>query len=360
MAVSHWRFECTGSWSTSLLSNDILFTVYASSNVEWSCSLTAQHITVQEGIYLFKHDINPYSGGSFRHVRFHSRSILNKSTNDIVKSPLLLSVFTTILPSSRRLASALWTLNDVSGAYALVRIWRSRQNMQSSLRDTLVAASWVGVHYLETCWSLEIDTSSIHISFCRRWHFPHLHSRILWLFCQSCLHAKVRTSYCTSDSDSRFSLHREVVAICICTSPARAFVAIIHCDVTPNPFAVDDQPSVPSRLSTSHWGWSMETFTPNRRIFSVLHYLKPDFNSHRWKLGMDTPNLGCNVRNDLEFPQLFLPPTQFCSTPGWPFLTWCQIQGCGGIFSQRCLTIFDLSFWWSFQCISSSMWFQFV
>ena len=38
---------------------------------------------VQEGIYLFNHDIDPYSGGSFRHVRLllatrpsHSRPYL--------------------------------------------------------------------------------------------------------------------------------------------------------------------------------------------------------------------------------------------------------------------------------------------
>ena len=59
----------------------------------------------------------------------------------------------------------------------------------------------------------------------------------------------------------------------------------------------------------------MEISTVDRRILSVLHSPRPDFNSHRRKLGMDTPNLGCNVRNDLEIPQLFLPPTQFCSTP---------------------------------------------
>jgi GPI-anchor transamidase subunit U len=29
----------------------------------------SQHHLVQEGIYLFRHGIDPYSGGSFRHVR---------------------------------------------------------------------------------------------------------------------------------------------------------------------------------------------------------------------------------------------------------------------------------------------------
>jgi hypothetical protein len=33
------------------------------------CTSVSQHHLVQEGIYLFRHGIDPYSGGSFRHVR---------------------------------------------------------------------------------------------------------------------------------------------------------------------------------------------------------------------------------------------------------------------------------------------------
>ncbi|KAF9527285.1 GPI transamidase subunit PIG-U [Crepidotus variabilis] len=97
---------------------------------------------LKEGIFLFNHDIDPYSGGSFR------------------QSPLLLSLFTTILPSSSKpLASLLWTLNDVVGAYTLVQIWRSRQNVTSSRRDTLVAAAYLLNPYLFLP-SLALSTSS--------------------------------------------------------------------------------------------------------------------------------------------------------------------------------------------------------
>lgn len=96
---------------------------------------------LQEGIYLFNHDIDPYSGGSFRH------------------SPLLLSFFATLLPNSRKLASILWTVNDAVGAWALVQIWRARQNVKSSPRDALVAALYLFNPYLFLP-SLALSTSS--------------------------------------------------------------------------------------------------------------------------------------------------------------------------------------------------------
>ncbi|KAH9485524.1 GPI transamidase component GAB1 [Psilocybe cubensis] len=97
---------------------------------------------LKEGIFLFNHDIDPYSGGSFRH------------------SPLLLSFFATVLPSSRRLASALWTASDAVGAWALVEIWRARQNLRRSSRDLLVAASYLLNPYLFLP-SLALSTSSL-------------------------------------------------------------------------------------------------------------------------------------------------------------------------------------------------------
>ncbi|KDR75106.1 hypothetical protein GALMADRAFT_249005 [Galerina marginata CBS 339.88] len=96
---------------------------------------------LQEGIYLFKHGIDPYSGGSFRH------------------SPLLLSFFATVLPNSRKFASVLWTLSDAIGALALVQIWRARQNVRESPRDSLVAASYLLNPYLFLP-SLALSTSS--------------------------------------------------------------------------------------------------------------------------------------------------------------------------------------------------------
>ncbi|KAJ3504422.1 hypothetical protein NLJ89_g7940 [Agrocybe chaxingu] len=97
---------------------------------------------LQEGIYLFQHDVDPYSGGSFRH------------------SPLLLSLFTTVLPSSRTLASLLWTLNDVAGAWAMVEIWRARQHLRSSPRDILIASLYLLNPYIFLP-SVALSTSSL-------------------------------------------------------------------------------------------------------------------------------------------------------------------------------------------------------
>ncbi|KAF9010614.1 GPI transamidase subunit PIG-U [Cyathus striatus] len=80
---------------------------------------------LQEGIYLFNHDIDPYSGGTFRH------------------SPLYLALFTTILPTNQKLCSILWTSCDVIGAWALIQTWRQRQNVKDSPRDSLIAATYL-------------------------------------------------------------------------------------------------------------------------------------------------------------------------------------------------------------------------
>ncbi|KAL1695025.1 GPI transamidase subunit PIG-U [Schizophyllum commune] len=80
---------------------------------------------LQEGIYLYNLGVNPYSGGVFHH------------------SPLLLSLFTTILPNSRWAAHLLWTAADAIAAWALVAIWRRRQGVAESSRDWLVAASYL-------------------------------------------------------------------------------------------------------------------------------------------------------------------------------------------------------------------------
>ncbi|KAL0569558.1 hypothetical protein V5O48_012410 [Marasmius crinis-equi] len=97
---------------------------------------------LQEGIYLFQSGVDPYSGGVFRH------------------SPLYLSLFSTFLPNSRTAAAILWTLCDAVGAYALVEIWRARQGLGSSSRDSLVAGAYLFNPYLFLP-SLALSTSSL-------------------------------------------------------------------------------------------------------------------------------------------------------------------------------------------------------
>ena len=59
------------------------------------------------------------------------------------QSPLFLSLFSTLLPTSRVTSSILWTLCDAFGALALIKIWRARQRVSKSSRDGLIAAACV-------------------------------------------------------------------------------------------------------------------------------------------------------------------------------------------------------------------------
>ncbi|KAJ6621856.1 GPI transamidase subunit PIG-U [Mycena sp. CBHHK59/15] len=99
------------------------------------------YLNLQEGIYLFKTGIDPYSGGVFRH------------------SPLFLSLFTTVLPTSRTVSSILWTLCDAIGAWSLVQIWRARQRVAQTRRDGLVAAAYLLNPYVFLS-TLALSTSS--------------------------------------------------------------------------------------------------------------------------------------------------------------------------------------------------------
>lgn len=59
------------------------------------------------------------------------------------QSPILLSLFTTILPLTPSLATFLWTLCDGIGAWSLSRIWRLRNKPTESSREGLVVALYV-------------------------------------------------------------------------------------------------------------------------------------------------------------------------------------------------------------------------
>ncbi|TDL26016.1 cell division cycle protein 91 [Rickenella mellea] len=96
---------------------------------------------LQEGVYLFKNAINPYSGGLFHH------------------SPLLLSLFSTVIPLSSAISPALWTLCDTLGAHCMVSIWRARSKLESSRRDGLIAALYLLNPYILLS-SLALSTST--------------------------------------------------------------------------------------------------------------------------------------------------------------------------------------------------------
>ncbi|EJF61100.1 PIG-U-domain-containing protein [Dichomitus squalens] len=109
-----------------------------------SSPLTA-YSRLREGIYLFDHGVDPYSGGSFRH------------------SPLLLSLFSTALPLTRYTSPVLWTAADVLAAWALARIWRLRTGAKYTKRDKQVIALYLFNPYILLP-SLALSTSSIENS----------------------------------------------------------------------------------------------------------------------------------------------------------------------------------------------------
>ncbi|EIN11521.1 cell division cycle protein 91 [Punctularia strigosozonata HHB-11173 SS5] len=85
---------------------------------------------LKEGLYLYENDVDPYSGGPCYH------------------SPLYLSLFSTILPTSTTLIPFLWTLVDAIAAWALVNIWRARQGRKETERDHFIAALYLLNPYL--------------------------------------------------------------------------------------------------------------------------------------------------------------------------------------------------------------------
>ncbi|KAH8806844.1 GPI transamidase subunit PIG-U [Flagelloscypha sp. PMI_526] len=97
---------------------------------------------LKEGIFLFENGSSPYAGGVFHH------------------SPLLLSLFSTILPTSRTWAGLLWATIDALSAYCLVVIFRARQNVATTSRDWSIALMYIANPYILLS-SLALSTTSI-------------------------------------------------------------------------------------------------------------------------------------------------------------------------------------------------------
>ena len=100
-------------------------------------------VVVREGIYLFDHGIDPYSGGSFRHVSENTNLGFHSSRSRCTQSPLLLSFFSTALPLTHYTSPVLWAAADILAAWALERIWRLRTGLQRTKRDAQVVALYV-------------------------------------------------------------------------------------------------------------------------------------------------------------------------------------------------------------------------
>ncbi|KIR69356.1 phosphatidylinositol glycan, class U [Cryptococcus bacillisporus CA1873] len=90
--------------------------------------------SMKEGVFIYQHGSNPYSGGTFYH------------------SPIYLSLFSQVIPiSSVCSTAAIWTLADLWGAWSLVKISRAR-NQKRYTRDALIAAVYLLNPYsLLTC-----------------------------------------------------------------------------------------------------------------------------------------------------------------------------------------------------------------
>ncbi|KAH8119057.1 PIG-U-domain-containing protein [Phellopilus nigrolimitatus] len=97
---------------------------------------------LQEGIFLYEHDVDPYSGGGFYH------------------SPLLLSLFSTVIPLTTTTARILWATCDVLSAYLMVQIWRARSKIVGGGRENMVIGAFVLNPYLFLP-SLALSTSTL-------------------------------------------------------------------------------------------------------------------------------------------------------------------------------------------------------
>ncbi len=150
-------------------------------------------LAVREGIYLFEHGIDPYSGGAFRHVRDHKWVVSLLLT--LSQSPLLLSLFSTALPLTRYTSPVLWAAADSITAWALVRIWRLRTGAKSTSRDWQVAALYVhSSHHAAFRSSSPLAIYTIHISYSLVWRSRRLRSRMPFLFFLSCVRPVVSGS----------------------------------------------------------------------------------------------------------------------------------------------------------------------
>ncbi|OAX37908.1 PIG-U-domain-containing protein [Rhizopogon vinicolor AM-OR11-026] len=105
------------------------------------------YLRLKEGLWMLDNNVDPYMGGSFHH------------------SPLLLSVFSTILPP----IPIIWAVSDAVGAWALLRIWRARQGLSlhratTSTAESLIVSAYILNPYLLFP-SLALSTSTFENSF---------------------------------------------------------------------------------------------------------------------------------------------------------------------------------------------------
>lgn len=112
----------------------------------------------------------------------------------VVQSPLLLSLFSTVLPLTPYTSPILWTAVDAVAAWALVRIWRYRAGVKTFSKDGQIAALYVLVYLLEALTiAALIGTYSTHISSSQALLCPLHRSKTHCACCHSCLRVEVST-----------------------------------------------------------------------------------------------------------------------------------------------------------------------
>lgn len=142
-SISTWNYQLSFS---CFLATRLILTLFGfqrslERNHQLTTALTS-FANLREGVYLFKSGIDPYDGGIFAH------------------SPLLLALFSTILPSSKAAAYILWTLFDGLAGWALVQIWRTRQGVHRTSRDSLITLFYLFNPYIFLP-SIALSTSTI-------------------------------------------------------------------------------------------------------------------------------------------------------------------------------------------------------
>ena len=94
--------------------------------------------------------------------------------------------------------------------------------------------------------------------------------------------------------------HRESLEIIIRTLLPPSFIIIIHRDAAPCPPTTHHRPPLSSRLSQAHVRQASEPCVSTWRVHTIYRPVDLSIKPCCWKLVMDTPNMGRDVRLPLQ------------------------------------------------------------